>query len=109
ASIRDRRPIGVLVTGPGGSPLSVPSPLRARPYARLGDRLFIPVDAELHQPASDDELRTKLTWTVSILHPSAGLVGLGEEDALHVADLLAPPARREADWDRVVPGPSPPP
>ena len=107
-SVRDRSPIGVLITAAGGSPLEVASPVRARPYGRLADRLYLPADAIHFPPVADDELRAKLLWAVCVLHPSAGLVGFAESDALRVHDLLAAPARRPADWDRAVPGPPPP-
>ena len=108
-SVRDRRPVGALVTANGGPPPVVRRALRARPYGRLAGRLYVPVDAGLAPPVSDEELCATLTRPVSVLHPSAGLVGFGGEDALRVHDLLQPPPLRRADWDRAVPGPPPPP
>lgn len=100
ASVRDRSAIGVLVVPPdGAAPQSV---RRALPYGRLAGRLFLPVDARLDPPVSDAELRDKLLLDVQVLHPSAGLVGFQEDEALAVHDLIAPPPWRETDWGRAV-------
>src|SRR5690349_4031357 len=80
ASVRDRSPIGVLVRIEGNLPPT--AVLRAQPYGLLGDRLFVPVDAVLEIPVSDSELRQKLPLDLYVMHPSAGLIGFAQGEAL---------------------------
>ncbi|HEY2587418.1 MAG TPA: hypothetical protein VGI81_16860 [Tepidisphaeraceae bacterium] len=97
-SLRDCRAAGVLVTGAEG--LRRECVRRGQAYQLLAGRLYLPADARLDPPVSEAELREKLVWEVQVLHPSIGLVGYRREDAIRVQDLLAPPSRLEADWDR---------
>ncbi len=99
-SAADNRPSGVLVVTPE-SPAGI---CRALPYGRIGDRLYLPADARLDPDATADELARCLRLDAYVLHPSAGLIGFGEGDALTAADLLAPPPRRPADWNHGHPG-----
>src|SRR4051794_29358216 len=101
-SSADLSPAGVLVVLPGNvAPLNV---LRAQPYQLRAGRLFLPVDAALVPPVSDDELRQALRLGVQVIHPSAGLVGFSTDEALAVHDLVAPPALQDVEWDRADPG-----
>ena len=101
-SIGDRRPCGALFV-PAGEAAAPPSP-RAMPYGLLAGKLYIPADARLDRPVSDGELRQVCPWTIALLHPGAGLIGLDEADALRASDLLAPPQRRSGRWDAAHPG-----
>src|SRR5438046_1777248 len=49
SSVRDRRPIGVLVAPPSGAAVPNVSP-RAQPYGLLAGRLYLPADALLDLP-----------------------------------------------------------
>lgn len=111
-SIRDRRPLGLLVVW-DRAPVAIAAHgeagLPGVAYACRGDRLYLPCDARLDPPVSDDELRRLLPWEVAVFHPTAGLVGFGPEDAMRIADLLAPPPARAARWDLARPGEAGPP
>jgi tetratricopeptide (TPR) repeat protein len=102
-SLADRTPLGVLVLIEGkAQPTSV---LRGQPYGCLGGRLYLPADAVLAVPVSEQELRQKLHLDLYVLHPSAGLIGFNFDEALSVADLLIAPQAQDGQWDRAVPGP----
>jgi len=102
AGPNDLSPAGVLVvTPPDASPRQV---LRAQPYGRLARKLYLPADAILWPPVADEELAAQLLFPTLVLHPSLGLVGFADEDALRVHDLLETPPMRELQWDRAVPG-----
>lgn len=100
ASLSDRTPAGVLVVGPDTPSLVE----RAQPYGRLARRLYLPADAHLHPPMTDDELSALLRLQVQVFHPSVGLIGFEERDGVRVADLLSPPAERRCDWGLAKPG-----
>jgi len=89
--------------------------MRALPYARLGGALYVPAEARVDPPISDEEASHVADGRVLVLHPAAGLVAFREEEvplrpgglggqALRVSALLAPPPRTERAWDRADPG-----
>jgi tetratricopeptide (TPR) repeat protein len=112
-SMADRSPAGVLVL-PGseksGKPAHIfkPSPL-VRPYAAIGDGLYIPVDSDLLIPIAETELRKILLHDICVLRPTNlagdGLVGFADSDAMGIADLVAPPRLRVETWDRALEAP----
>jgi tetratricopeptide (TPR) repeat protein len=91
---------GVLVVLPPGVEPSEPP--RALPYRLLAERLYLPLDAILDLPISDQELRDKLLWPLNVLHPTIGLVGFAAEDTLRVPQLFTQTPRRAAAWDRAI-------
>lgn len=96
-SLRDRRPIGVLVVGPAGATAATSG--RVLPYGCLAGRLYLPADSELYPPVTAHELQAQLPGHLYVLHPSAGLLGFEEGDALGVADLLAAAPTAAETWD----------
>lgn len=101
-----REPLGALVTVPEGSPRTS---RRALPYGLVGKRLYLPTESELHPAIDEAELAELLPGEVVVLHPSVGLIGFGEDDALTVGRLLCDPRRGDstrtrATWDAAEPG-----
>ncbi len=102
----DRRPAGVLAVWPGDGP--VPVSARAQPYRALLGRFYLPVDARLEPPVSDEELaRFCRPEDAFIFHPGAGLCSFRSTDALSLADLLSAPAVSAQNWAGAHPGLTP--
>ncbi|MBI3863397.1 MAG: tetratricopeptide repeat protein [Planctomycetia bacterium] len=104
-SASDRRPMGVLVTM-RGAVVSASEP-QAIPYGCLAGRLFLPVDAVLSPPVTDDEISALLgtSFEAVVWHPVCGLVGFETHDTLRISALLSlPPSPRESDWNGARPG-----
>jgi tetratricopeptide (TPR) repeat protein len=96
----DLRPLAAFVT----TPASVELGPRCRLYTLKADRLYIPADGRLDPDFSDAELRTQLAGDLLLLHPTLGLVGFSESEALRFADLFDPPKSVIAEWNRARPG-----
>ena len=103
----DRRVGGLLVLPGGGR--AAKATARARGYALFGERLLLPVDAELDPPVAPEELVRRLPGPLYWLHPGVGLVMFSDEEALRVRDLVEPPAAAPRRWDRAQSGISRPP
>ena len=103
-SSTDRQACGVLaLVEKGPAPVAA---ARCVPFARVGDRVFIPADAWFDPDVSEAELR-ELCFSDSQLyvwHPAAGLVAFELADVLRLSDLIEiePPLARL--WDRALPG-----
>jgi hypothetical protein len=65
----------------------------------VAGRLFIPGDALLHPPMSDDEIRALCPAPVSFLHPTLGLSAYEEESRLGIEDFIERPAERGDCWN----------
>ena len=103
-SLEDRTVVGLLVVPPStGSGSTPPAGIACR---LVGERLFMPVDASLHPPMADAELRKLFVLPVSFYHPVFGLSGFEEEAVLRVNDLLQLPEEHAANWNFARPGPS---
>lgn len=100
-SVQSVRPAGLLVLFAAGT--LPPADLR-EPYGTVAGRLYLPTHATLRPAATEAELQGQLLYTVQFLHPTIGLVGFETTDRLALADLLALPAPRPADWARALPG-----
>lgn len=89
-SSTNRKAIAVLAV-PTGAP--VRASRRALPYRQIADRIFIPAEAQLHPPISDEDLRTRFPSTIAVLHPATGLVCFEKHDILVASNLIsvAPP------------------
>lgn len=99
----DRSPAGVLATVAGNPPVNA-SP-RCQGYGRLGERLFLPLEAQLEPAVSARELVGLLAPDVEyVWHPAFGLAAFEPHDVLSVGDLLPPAVTTCADWDRAQPG-----
>jgi tetratricopeptide (TPR) repeat protein len=103
-SLEDRAVAGLLVVpGRAGSISSPPAGLGCR---LAGGRLFLPLDAILHPPVTDPELRKLAVLPVSFYHPIFGLSGFEEESTLRVSDLIQLPEDCRQNWNFARP-PSP--
>ena len=104
----ERRLIGVVaVPGAGTSLLKVRETPRLRLWQCRASCLYFPLAAVLAPPVADAELLDQLPDIVESLyawHPRAGLVRVEQAEVLTVADLLAPPVRRDSRWDLAEPG-----
>lgn len=106
-SVQSVRPAGLLVIFAEGTP---PPPSLREPYGVAAGRLYLPTHATLRPATTEVELPSQLLYAVQFLHPTIGLVGFEATDRLALADLLALPPPRPADWARAHPGaPLPPP
>ena len=98
----DRSPAGLLVVpAQAGALRQKPSGLACR---LIAGRLFVPVDAVLHPPVTDAEVRAVCALPVSFLHPALGLSGFEPESALRLWNLLEPPEEAAEDWNLARPG-----
>ena len=105
-SVQSVRPAGLLVVFAEGTP---PPPDLRGPYGVAAGRLYLPTHATLHPASTEAELQGQLLYAVQFLHPTIGLVGFETTDRLALADLLALPPPRPADWARAHPSaPLPP-
>ena len=68
------------------------------PYGRIGQKLFLPTDAELFPQTTPAELDRLLNWEVQIFHPSIGLVGLSQKDQLSFADVIRFGSPQPTSW-----------
>lgn len=110
-SVEDRAPAGLLVLPARGSGTAV-LPVRTGTHGRdarattaglacrlIAGRLFVPVDAVLHPPVTEAEVRALCPLPVSFFHPAFGLSGFETEAMLRVADLIEAPAERAEHWN----------
>jgi tetratricopeptide (TPR) repeat protein len=105
-SVQSVRAAGLLVVFAEGA---LPPPDLREPYGRVAGRLYLPTHATLRPAATEAELQSQLLYAVQFFHPTIGLVGFEATDRLALADLLALPPPRPADWVRAHPGaPLPP-
>lgn len=101
ASRFDRTPIGALVVLPPGT---VPHQhVRAEPWRRCGERLFVPAAAELWPPVTTGELAALVGDRWLAWHPSAGLVAFAADERVPAAALLCCELATD-DWSRARPG-----
>jgi tetratricopeptide (TPR) repeat protein len=103
-SPRNRTPCGVLAVVPQRLAPGVKPSALAEPYLMIGDRLYLPLHAELHPPLSEDERRAWLVLEVNVFHPTVGLVGCARNETLRVSDLIAAPTPGAVEWGYAVPG-----
>ena len=100
---RSAPPLGALVLSFGKS---IAAPGSAHPYGQLAKRLYLPVEARLDPPVSEDELAALLPTGVAVCvwHPVAGLIGFEADEGCPFSRFLefAPP--EEADWNVAQPG-----
>jgi len=98
-----RQPGGLFVPDPAAVPEGDSG--RAVPFRLLGERLFVPLDAELRFPLSEAEFTALFPCDFNVLHPAVGLVSADRSDAIGLKDLLRAPARRGGQWNLARPGP----
>lgn len=112
-SAEDSCPCAVLVTIPSrsGHPMGGSRPGGGRDavgYVCRAGRVYVPADAQLVPPVSDEELKSLLPRDASefVWHPALGLIRIRVSDRWSVADLIGPRPRSPRRWDRAVPGTS---
>lgn len=97
----DRTPIGAVVVLPAGT---VPHQhVRAEPWRRCGERVFVPAAAELWPPVTDAELAELVGDRWLAWHPSAGLVAFAADERVPAAALLRIERANES-WQQARPG-----
>ncbi len=97
----DRTPIGAVVVLPAGT---VPHQhVRAEPWRRAGERVFVPAAAELWPPLTDVELAELVGDRWLAWHPSAGLVAFAADERVPAAALLRI-ERANEPWQQARPG-----
>ncbi|MCO6046613.1 hypothetical protein NG895_22165 [Aeoliella sp. ICT_H6.2] len=75
------------------------------PLARVGENLYLPVDAELFPALPRDEVVELLAAEyVYVWLPGRGLTAAESVDMLRVADLMELPVGAGVDWSQAVPG-----
>ena len=103
-SSRDRKPIGVLVFYPDGSPLRVPShclSTKTVEYGLIGSQIYLPCDAAIEPVISEQEISKHLVSGRNyVWHPTAGLFAEDENDLLSVSDLFSTPEQNLESWDQ---------
>lgn len=76
-------------------------------FKRVGERLFIPTNAQLTPSVSDAELAKMLIFDVQFFHPTIGWVGFNGSDKLDLAQLLEKTIENTAKWHFAKQGLSP--
>ena len=101
-SLADLSPAGLLV---------VPSQTNGRPYSHVGipcrliaERLYVPSDAVLYPPITDEEVRSACPFPVQFYHPVFGMCGFEIESTIYVWNLLESPLERANVWNFAKPG-----
>ena len=78
-------------------------------FNRVGERLFVPIDAELTPSVSEAELAKILIFDVQLFHPTIGWVGFNRSDKLDLATLIDLNITNKTDWTYAQEGLQPPP
>ena len=104
-SSKDLSPAGLLI---------VPRHVDSLPHQPAGigcrlvaGRLFIPLDAVLHPPITDAEVRHLCPLAVSFFHPAHGLSAFEDHAALRPGDLIERPPESASNWNFARPGAAP--
>lgn len=103
-SISDRRPRGALVIVDGGATPAVTP--RVVPYGQLAGKLYLPVDAGVWPPVTDEELKSLFGPDMEsyVWHPASGLTGFESGAGLRAEQLLRFPLPSPTDWSVARPG-----
>ena len=67
-------------------------------FDRVGERLYLPLNAQLTPSVSDAELEKLLIFDVQLFHPTIGWVGFNKADSLDLGQLLEVTVADNADW-----------
>jgi tetratricopeptide (TPR) repeat protein len=97
-SFEETRPAGLEICATCGPGL---------PCKLIAGRLYVPADAVLHPPVTDEEVRGLCPLPVTFFHPVLGWSSFEDEACLRVADLLAVPEECSANWNCAQVGPPP--
>lgn len=101
----DRSTAGALIIpGAGISPACKPAGLACRLVA---GKLFLPNDAMLYPPVTDQELRELCPWPVAFFHPIFGLSGFDESASADMSQWLEKTSLRAINWNLARAGAAP--
>ncbi len=67
-------------------------------FSRVGERLFIPINAQLTPSVSEAELAKILIFDVQLFHPTIGWVGFNASDKLDLDKLIDLAVAKDTDW-----------
>lgn len=75
---------------------------QAIPYQRLGEKLYLPVHAEITPPILPEELDELLSEEIStyIWHPGIGMVAFEADNILALSALISRPGIQSESWGR---------
>lgn len=96
-SAGDRTPAGLLLVP--AKPEALANEPAGMACVLIAGRLFIPANAVLYPPVTDDEIQKLCPLTATFFHPTLGLSGFDEESTLRVWHLLAPPPDQPGQWN----------
>ena len=102
SSLQDRSPSGFLLVK--GCRKSGGATTTMLPYRRLGERLWLPCDADLTIDLRGTELDERLHHAAAVFHPGVGLIGFEETDRVGVADFLGDCGERANNFSWAHPG-----
>lgn len=77
------------------------------PCRIIAERLILPVDAVLHPPLTEAEVRGLFPLPVTFFHPTLGPSGFEESATVRVWDLIDLPDERVEDWNHARAGEPP--
>lgn len=95
-------PVGVLAMVEGDAKVTA-SP-RAQPYVCLAGRLYLPAEARLHPPVSDNEIAELLGDDIAAFHPTLGFIRSSRSDLPNGLALCRIDPPKSEDWSFAVPG-----
>lgn len=101
---RNAAPLGLLVMPPTGTTIHAPAAWQA--YRVEADRVYWPLEGNVHPPLAAGELSKLLPSpdAIYVWHPTLGLTGYETNQRPRISDLLLPPAERLSEWNRAEPG-----
>ena len=75
-------------------------------YGKIGERLFVPVEAAFDPPLDDDEVAALVPpgEALYLWRPEVGLLQFEPHQALKIAQLVAPPPQSGSRWNVAQPG-----
>lgn len=74
------------------------------PYGMIGNKLFVPIHAEIQPACTLQELDKQLAWEIQVFHPQIGLIGFSHKDEVFFHELLSLPDESQQDWTYAKPG-----
>lgn len=94
-SIQTVRAAGLLVLGAANAAWAADC---QEPYGVEPGRLYLPLHATLWPATTSEELQKALLWPRQLFHPTIGLVGFADTDAIDLTELLTCPPPVPTDW-----------
>jgi hypothetical protein len=96
-STQDRTPAGMLVVP--AKPGALANEPAGMACVLTAGRLFIPANAVLYPPVTDEEIQKLCPLTAAFFHPTLGLSGFDEDSILRVWHLLAALPEHPRPWN----------